>query len=842
MDYRMFKLIRTYASIVFAGLLLAFWALLATFKTIWLHDESFKPRGEGHAWDSELILLNMISDTAIGSSLLIVFFLLVYVSYKCRSKATPRWMFNVVGVFALTCALGYFLAVWTPAGPYYRMETALKLGAAVIAVILAGVLPFRLPHILNFINAVKISEESSRQMQVHTAAVKSINDMLENEVAQRKKAEAALVKMHDEALRHSEMRYQTLAEIAPVGIFRTDATGSILYVNTTWCKIAGVTSESVAEGGWYGTIHPDDSAQINNSWLRGAQEDNPVTREFRFRHRDGSVRWVIGNAHAELDATGQVAGYVGTITDISDLKKFEESLQRSAEVARSINEELSFYKFALDQAAIVAVTDAAGTITTVNDKFCQISGYDRQELVGKNHRVLNSSYHPKSYFTAMYDAIAQGKVWRGEVRNRARDGQYYWVDMTIIPTLDAARQVTRYVAICADITERKKAESALEVQRVEVEMANHALANKNEQLSELYKTAQRFVDDVSHEFRTPLSVIKGYSELMQAGIAGPVSSEQKRFSQLIIDRSRDMAQMVDDLLDTSKLRAGSLRVDRAPCSVASIFAAIHPFIDSRISANKIQWVEEIEPGLPEVFADAEKAGRVLVNLVVNAIKFSPEGSRIVLTAKTNDKDEVVIAVADQGPGISPENLAVLFERFRQVGNTATVKGFGLGLNIAKELAFLNLGELSVASELQKGSTFSFTLPLNQPRVIMAKLLAYLEHLQTPAGTFAVLRATPRRESCSLNELRGFLASSSHPGDVIMAAPDNSALVLFGYSAKPSAWHRRLAKIGGEIEEFNPKQKLCPFNVELVSTVSYPTSLETVVSLVETQIQSEAAHV
>ncbi len=391
----------------------------------------------------------------------------------------------------------------------------------------------------------------------------------------------------------------------------------------------------------------------------------------------------------------------------------------------------------------------------------------------------------------------------------------------------------------------RQAMTESERNRHELEMANHALADKNEQLSELYQTAQRFMDDVSHEFRTPLSVIKGYSEIMRAGIAGPQSSDQIQFNQIIIDRTRDMAQMIDDLLDSSKLRSGSLRVDRKPCTVAAIFAALHPIIDSRAAASKIQWIDEIQPDLPRIFADAEKATRVLVNLAINAIKFSPEGSRINLTAKLDDNGDVKISLTDQGPGISPDNLALIFERFRQVGNVmGSTKGFGLGLNIAKELVSLNLGQMSVVSEIQKGSTFSFTLPVNDPKIVIARLFKHLENMGTAPGIFAVLRVTPQSTNgrgSTPAELHGFLACSSDPRDVIMSTPDGTALILFGYSAKPGAWHQRLVKAGRKIEQFSPAQKLCAFEVELVDTLPYPTLLPNAVLMVLKYLAEECIH-
>jgi PAS domain S-box-containing protein len=808
-----------------------------------LSSDQYMPHGHCFLWEPGLIRLHLTTDCLIGFSYLVISGTLAYLLFKARRSLPFNWIFMAFGIFILACAATHFMEVWTLWTPQYWLAGGVKLVTAVASVMTASALPLLMPRILAFIETARISEQRGGQMEAHATALASINEALETEVTARKRAEAELQTAHEAALQRRDSQYQTLTEIVPVGIFRADAMGDVIYVNAAWLNLAGVNFEEGRNDGWLNAVHPDDRERIHTAWQAGMGQTMPFGAEFRFLHRDGVVKWVTGMARAECSNMGEITGYAGTITDITNLKETEKSMKFFSDETRRVNDELSFFKFALDEAAIVAVTDAAGTITYVNEKFCQISGYQRDELLGHNHRLLNSRYHPKSFFKEMYGVIAGGGIWRGEIRNRAKDGRYYWVDTTIIPTMDVHGKVTRYVAIRADITERKNIEIDLETQRIAVEMANHALAGKNDQLSELYQTAQRFVDDVSHEFRTPLSVIKGYSEIMRAGIAGPLTSEQSRFNQLIIDRTRDMAQMVDDLLDSSKLRAGSLRVDRCECDVSTIFASVHPIIDSRAAANNIQWVEEIEPNLPRVFADVEKATRVLVNLVINAIKFSPEGSRIVLSAKTDADGDVHISVTDQGPGISPENLALIFERFQQVGNApGSTKGFGLGLNIAKELVSLNLGQMNVTSELQKGSTFSFTLPPNDPAMIVNRLLGYLERHHTSAGAFCVLRVAPEGGGVASVELRGFLACSSQPGDVIMSSQDGRALILFGFSVKPTGWLRRLLKAGQDIEQFSPGQKLGAFRTELAGTLSYPPVPSEALEMVLGQLCGEPAHV
>ncbi len=336
------------------------------------------------------------------------------------------------------------------------------------------------------------------------------------------------------------------------------------------------------------------------------------------------------------------------------------------------------------------------------------------------------------------------------------------------------------------------------------------LEEKNQRLAQLYETANRFVDDVSHEFRTPLTVIKGYTEILEQEITGPVTDEQRGFLWTILDRTRDLAQMVDDLLDTSKVRSGCFRVDRRPQRLGDIVASIRPSIVHKALTNHVNIHANISEHLPLVFADAEKIGRVLLNLIVNAVKFSPEGGDVVIRAKPGASGEVQVDVTDNGPGISKENLRNIFRRFQQVGDPqrSSTKGFGLGLSIASELMAMNLGTISVESEQNRGSTFSFTLPVNDPAVVARRLLTRaaltqnLDDAQSAVerSAIAMLLVTPAHGVKCSDQLRSHLASHTKTMDLIFEAADHRSMILFGFSSNPERWVERLRDAFDEADE------------------------------------------
>lgn len=401
------------------------------------------------------------------------------------------------------------------------------------------------------------------------------------------------------------------------------------------------------------------------------------------------------------------------INDVAFLERVADTLalvillNRQSDALSQKMTELDYQKLALDEHAIVSVTDTKGTIKYANDKFCAMSGYSQDELIGSNHRILKSGEHSPEFYRELWRTIASGRIWHGEIKNQKKRGGYYWVTSTIVPFLGPDGKPFQYVAIRTDITAEKKKEQELARAHEAAEAANTA---KSE-----------FLATMSHEIRTPMTGVIGFADLL---LHEELDGKSKDLVHKIKSSTRSLLRIINDILDISKLDAGKVELEYIDFHLPSLIAEVVDFFSDDYSGgggNPVKIETDLPDKLPPgINMDPTRLRQVLINLIGNARKFTETGTITVKCRLTGDgtrEPKLHFSVRDTGIGIKPEVLGMLFTEFKQGDASITRKfeGTGLGLAICKKLVSLMCGEIGAASVYGKGSTFWFSLPYKPAR-------------------------------------------------------------------------------------------------------------------------------
>ncbi len=439
-----------------------------------------------------------------------------------------------------------------------------------------------------------------------------------------------------------------------------------------------------------------------------------------------------------------------------------------AAVNRDLLKELSDIKFALDESAIVAITDQSGRITFVNDKFCRISKYTREELLGEDHRIINSGYHSKEFINELWKTIANGKIWRGEIRNRAKDGSFYWVDTTIVPFLNKQGKPYQYIAIRYDITEQKRTEEhLLRAQRME--------------------SIGTLAGGIAHDLNNILSPILMSVDMLQMN---DLEEETNRWLNVIKENAERGADLVKQVLTFAR----GMKGERISVQLKHIIKDLIKVLKETLPKS-INVKFDIETDLWTISADPTQIHQVLMNMCINARDAMPLGGNLTIAAKNIYLDQhyarmnfeteagnyVLLTISDTGAGISEEIKSRIFDPFfttKEIG-----KGTGLGLAMAQTIVKSHAGFINVYSEPDKGTKFSVYLPVANSEKAKLKEIGE-KHFPKGSGELILVvddEKNIREITCAALEKFGYKILTAEDGtDALAVYAQNSneiALVL-----------------------------------------------------------------
>jgi PAS domain S-box-containing protein len=495
-------------------------------------------------------------------------------------------------------------------------------------------------------------------------------------------------KAAEEKVRESEERLRTMiSSIKDYAIIMLDADGNIVDWNLGARTIKGWHTEEIVGKNFACFYLPADVAaqKPQRELEQAAREGRSEDEGWRVR-KDGSRFWANVVITALRNSDGQLRGFVKVTCDLTERKIAENQL-------RSSLKEIGDLKAALDEHAIVAITDPQGKITYVNDKFCAISQYPREELLGQDHRLINSGHHSKEFIRDLWTTITHGKVWKGEIKNRAKDGSFYWVATTIVPFLNEQGKPRQYVAIRADITERKLAEEKIRLLNTHLE----------QRVAERTAELESFSYSVSHDLRAPLRAMGGYARMLQEDLGQQLAPEVSHRLERIYENANKMGQLIDGLLAFSRLSRQPLKKQKV--SPASITRRVLEELQPEQAGRPVQ----IAIGeLPDCRADATLLQQVFTNLLSNALKYTRHRNPAVVQVGW-DREQRAYFVKDNGAGFDMHYADKLFGVFQRLHRADEFEGTGVGLAIVQRIVYRHGGKIWAHAERDKGATFHFTL-------------------------------------------------------------------------------------------------------------------------------------
>jgi len=543
--------------------------------------------------------------------------------------------------------------------PYYTARNVI-ITVLVITVLLAiGSLMF----------AILIDERANR-------ALRKSRDELEHRVQERT-AELA----------ESEERFALAVRGVGAGIWGLDPTTGKGWSSERFKELLGYSDVDVSESyaDWVRTVHSDDRDAVTAALQNHLQNRVPFNVVCRLQCQSGEFRWFRVTGQALWDDNGEAHRMAGSIVDITDGKAAQNELRKL-----SLATEHS--------PASVVITARDGTIEYVNATFCDVTGYSALEAIGQNPRVLKSGNLDASYYQELRQTILAGNTWKGDFINRKKSGEEFWESASISPIQNDEGEITHFVAVKQDITERKQMEAELIQAKQLADDANQAKGD--------------FLANMSHEIRTPMNAVIGMAHL---ALKTDLTPKQRDYLKKIQSSGKSLLGIINDILDFSKIEAGKLDMEAVDFNLDDVLDSLANLVT--VKAQEKENLEVLFAAASDVprnlVGDPLRLGQVLINLANNAVKFTESGEIVVSIENIESRQDQVtlkFAVRDSGIGLTEEQMGKLFQSFSQADTSTTRKygGTGLGLAISKKLVNMMDGEIWVESEYGQGTSFLFT--------------------------------------------------------------------------------------------------------------------------------------
>lgn len=512
-----------------------------------------------------------------------------------------------------------------------------------------------------------------------------------NAVVRRRK------KISDEQIRKGEQQYRQLIENARVVLFTTDLEGRFTFVSGRAESLTGYSTEELVGKSYEMVVAPDFLSEVSNYYLQQIRLSFPESElEFLIRKKDGTLKWVEQSAALLYDEDNNVTGFQCIVKDIDEQKRLQLDMQ---EMENNKKQYQLLLQAIMDYSpSLIFIKDTESKYLIINKKFEDIFGLAGKDVIGRDDFAFNDVESAERFHRddrwVMENKQEKKTI---QVLDTIRGRHSYMV--TKFPLMTASGTVGGVCGIAMDISEQIKRENELEQAWKKAEEAE--------------KAQEHFLAHVSHEIRTPLNGIIGMTNLLKSS---PLNAEQQEFAEIISGSSETLLYLINDLLDTAKIKAGKLTLEQIRFNLEEVCKETLSGLRFRAMEKKIELAYKMAADIPRMLkGDPYRLKQILLNLLGNAVKFTDEGKvslEVSLRSQDLEKAWILFEVEDTGIGIAPDKIDSLFKEFSQVSSDTSRKygGTGLGLSITDKLVRLQGGDIQVTSEPGKGSRFSISMP------------------------------------------------------------------------------------------------------------------------------------